>query len=846
MNPETFMLEDEAQLANFVTESRSSSESSSGFNFSFNPRKNLKESFDREVARLSNDHVVTQSGVAASLTEEACIPEENSSNRPPLHRNHSSRRHIEQSCSMASSENKRVAVYLRIRPPSSPNKTINCASMDTTNNNTIEILDPSGEPRRFPTRIRTYPPNVSNSYRVNINRHPKDASAYAKEFSFDCIMGPETSQRKVYSAVAAPMLQDILQSLGQPQHFRTIPPSISSRNASALLFSYGITNAGKTYTVLGDLSSRNQSNWGIIPRAISEVFDHQQQNSIAASSSARISSHQTSQLELYVSFFEIYNEQVYDLIPSEKTVSKYPLGDVHPLKVRECRGEILVSGLARHKVESTSQGIELTKIAHNKRHTSSNNINSGSSRSHFVCQMELVQASLVSGAATVQDDEDASMITSTDDGVCLKSKERTSTIWIVDLAGSERSKRTQVGSLRQKESTQINKSLMTLMRCLNAIKDNGRYGLSIVPFRESKLTHIFMSHLTSESASRTAIVVNVNPAIDDFDETQHVLAFATKARLIEMDPEEYNRKRKQYFGEEYDANGRKKVKPTTSISYPTKRCAGKKKETLFSRMAKKLSPKRVFQKIPHPENAMAGEDDYTIPTSTTCRDEVEKLQASLLEARRRIETLEFDFCQLQEELETKEDQIRSEVALEMEQRLRETRRKHQEKYRQLQAEMAREASKTPFTMKMDRAESQLEELMDKVEECEKEMMRMNRDHQEEVHTLEGVISDLKVKLNGALSGKQKGDARIERLEKELKQFKKMLHKREKQTTLQKDCKGDEDMSDTDAPENAAENVAEDSTEPLTFTLSFKKKKTAHRKNLRPRKPLFNSSNSTVE
>jgi hypothetical protein len=55
MDPDASLLQDEAQFAHFVIENRSSSGSSPGFNFSFNPRKNLKESFDKEVSSLSND-----------------------------------------------------------------------------------------------------------------------------------------------------------------------------------------------------------------------------------------------------------------------------------------------------------------------------------------------------------------------------------------------------------------------------------------------------------------------------------------------------------------------------------------------------------------------------------------------------------------------------------------------------------------------------------------------------------------------------------------------------------------------------------------------------------------------
>jgi hypothetical protein len=759
-----------------------------------------------------------------------------------MHRNPSSRRQMDGSkvCS-----HKKVAVFLRIRPPPQP-KNQKLVMDNALSNSTIEILDPTNEPGKFPTRIRTYPPTVSNFYRVNINRQSRDVPSYAKEFGFDCIMGPDTSQKTVYSAVVAPMVQDLLQLMHHP-HPTHGSSSRAVTNESALLFSYGITNAGKTHTILGDLNSDNQSNWGIIPRAISEVFDHIRLQATNAPAIGYPSSPCQSKLQLYVSYFEIYNEQVYDLIPSQKTVSKYPFGNPPPLKVRECRGETLVRGLAKQKVDDTEHGIELTKLAHNKRHTSSNNINSDSSRSHFVCQMQIVQTFNSTVAVAPIDDDEESTVTSvsgytTDEEAPVQSRQNTSTIWIVDLAGSERSKRTQVGSMRQKESTQINKSLMTLMRCLNTIKENSRHGgsSSIVPFRESKLTHIFMSHLTSSSAARTAIMVNVNPGKDDFDETQHVLAYATKAKLIEMDPEEYNRKRKQYSGEEYDLNGRKKVKPAPQKTSP-KRLSPDKKPTLLSRVAKKLSPMRVFQKTSASSKPMS----LKSRSSNSASDrECEALISSLHAAHSRIESLESENSQLVEELEIKEDLIRSEVALEMEERLRETRRKHREKYEQLQAQLGRKSSKVDFTVKMHRAESQLEELMDKVDECEKEMIRMNQDHHQEVDTLELEISHLKGKLAEAIVAKQEADAKIESLEKELTYCKRNHQKRKKQMTPQtKNPREDEDvMEEENIPTEPFKDDRSSSCEPLKFTLSVTKK--AYHKKPRQRKPLRSAAINT--
>ena len=176
---------------------------------------------------------------------------------------------------------------------------------------------------------------------------------------------------------------------------------------------------------------------------------------------------------------------------------------------------------------SASQGIKLANIAKAKRHTSSNNINNDSSRSHCVCQLELTVIP-----------KRASMTTN-------EKKMRSTNLWIVDLAGIERSKRTGsvYRSARQKEAAIINASLMNLMRCLQQMSDNQLSEANgVIPFRESKLTHLFMNHLVGTSASQTSMIVNINPAAADYDETQHVLSYATVARTVKISTQDYLKK----------------------------------------------------------------------------------------------------------------------------------------------------------------------------------------------------------------------------------------------------------------------------------------------------------------
>ncbi len=107
---------------------------------------------------------------------------------------------------------------------------------------------------------------------------------------------------------------------------------------------------------------------------------------------------------------------------------------------------------------------------------------------------------------------------------------------------------------------------MTLMRCLRETlkhqpeKDGvASKGGVAISFRDSKLTHMFKNHLTGPAASRTCLIVNVNPAADDFDETQHSFKCADAARRVEISVADHNFKR-GFLASEHAPAKSKKIK----------------------------------------------------------------------------------------------------------------------------------------------------------------------------------------------------------------------------------------------------------------------------------------------
>lgn len=242
-----------------------------------------------------------------------------------------------------------LSVYLRIRPPS---KT---ASAQYPLDSTIEIVDHRAKfehsedesltsPREFPMSILTYPPITSQAYKSirqtgegTINNGKAVVVSGVKQYNFQRVFGPSDSQRTIYDAVAAPLVTGV---------FPTISSNgfITSTGQSALLFAYGITNAGKTYTIMGDDEGRK---CGIIPRAIDGILKEihrREQNAIVKYA-----------YQLHASFYEIYNEQVFDLLSGTtdqgNSKKSRAIKDRQALKIREDKnGYIFVQGLTKHKV----------------------------------------------------------------------------------------------------------------------------------------------------------------------------------------------------------------------------------------------------------------------------------------------------------------------------------------------------------------------------------------------------------------------------------------------------------------------------------------------------------------
>lgn len=264
------------------------------------------------------------------------------------------------------------------------------------------------------------------------------------------------------------------------------------------IFAYGQTGSGKSYTMMG-----TPDHPGLIPRTCEDLFERIE---AAQNETPNIS------YGVRVSYFEVYNEHVRDLL-----VPVVPNQAPYYLKIRESPTEgPYVKDLTEVPVRSLDEILRYMTKGDKSRTTASTKMNDTSSRSHAVFTIMLKQ---------IHHDMETDETT-----------ERSSRIRLVDLAGSERAKATEATGQRLREGSNINKSLTTLGRVIAALADpkaqrsgkGGRGKDMVVPYRDSILTWLLKDSLGGNS--KTAMIACIAPS--DYDETLSTLRYADQAKRI--------------------------------------------------------------------------------------------------------------------------------------------------------------------------------------------------------------------------------------------------------------------------------------------------------------------------
>ena len=251
---------------------------------------------------------------------------------------------------------------------------------------------------------------------------------------------------------------------------------------NATVFAYGATGAGKTYTMLGD-----EENPGIMSLTFGELFK-------------KIKTYTDRDYLIKLWYLEIYNENIKDLL----------INNSPNLELREDpnRG-LIVNGITEIITNSSEHILSILKKGNKNRTTEATNANQTSSRSHAILQI----------------------MVSYKEKSTINNKIKYGKLSLIDLAGSERASVTKNKGMRLIEGANINKSLLTLGNCINALCESNIKGTKPhIPYRDSKLTRLLKDSLGGNS--RTVMIANISPFIYSFDDTYNTLNYADRAKHI--------------------------------------------------------------------------------------------------------------------------------------------------------------------------------------------------------------------------------------------------------------------------------------------------------------------------
>ncbi|KAI0666331.1 P-loop containing nucleoside triphosphate hydrolase protein [Trametes maxima] len=572
------------------------------------------------------------------------------------------------------------------------------------------------------TSVRMTDPSASNSRSRMSTINPSSI------YTFSHVFPPDTQQPEFFAKTTLPLVRDVLEG----------------RNG--LLFTYGVTNSGKTYTIQG---GNTHDSAGILPRtldvifnsieglhgtdtyrpvrlqgielasesdepttirlptknsspALADVLEDDMPSAVSADTDpTSLKLDRNYEYTIWLSYAEVYNEKVYDLFGSLESGTTPPSSQgtpargasgiprpassflnlpvpsnnkAHPLLltrkallVKPCPlsdGDIdgdttsagkYVAGLRQVRAQSAAEAKELLRLGQLHRRVFGTLANSQSSRSHALVTIKVLRVHR-------GERNDPTSI-------------QTARLTLVDLAGSERTKHTHTSGDRLREAGNINKSLMVLGQCMETLRANQRAiarslqqgvapgtrldtrdvkrGLTLVPFRHSKLTEVLMDYFVGEG--RAVMIVNVNPYDTGFDENVHVMKFAALAREVCTVPAT-NAPRALPSPTKAKTNGAR-VSSTSGTVGPHRR----KVTISLGGAGRKISEAHLEvleedEELDDGEETSVEDDEPINPLVNALFDEIEELRMQLYEAHIRTALIEAE--------------TREEVMGEMEERMR--------------------------------------------------------------------------------------------------------------------------------------------------------------------------------
>ncbi|XP_033037167.1 kinesin-like protein KIF3A isoform X5 [Trachypithecus francoisi] len=429
--------------------------------------------------------------------------------------------------------------------------------------------------------------------RGTITVHKTDSSNEPpKTFTFDTVFGPESKQLDVYNLTARPIIDSVLEGY------------------NGTIFAYGQTGTGKTFTMEGVRAVPELR--GIIPNSFAHIFGH-----IAKAEG-------DTRFLVRVSYLEIYNEEVRDLLGKDQT---------QRLEVKE-RPDVgvYIKDLSAYVVNNADDMDRIMTLGHKNRSVGATNMNEHSSRSHAIFTIT---------------------IECSEKGIDGNMHVRMGKLHLVDLAGSERQAKTGATGQRLKEATKINLSLSTLGNVISALVDGKS---THVPYRNSKLTRLLQDSLGGNS--KTMMCANIGPADYNYDETISTLRYANRAKNIKNkarineDPKDAllrqfqkeieELKKKLEEGEEISGSDISGSEEDDDEEGEIGEDGEKRKKRRDQAGKKKVSPDKMIEmqaKIDEERKALETKLDMEEEERNKARAELEKREKDLLKAQQEHQSL---------------------------------------------------------------------------------------------------------------------------------------------------------------------------------------------------------------
>ena len=302
-----------------------------------------------------------------------------------------------------------------------------------------------------------------NTIIVKELKNKVDLTKYIEEhrFTFDRAYADESSNQQIYEEMLKSMID------------------AAFKKTKITCFAYGQTGSGKTYTMLGNNHIKNDNNPqvpGLYLLSCIDIFNNLQKKEF-------------SNLDIWVSFYEIYCNKLFDLLNNKNVLQAREDG----------KGNICIVGLVEKNTKNIQELLDIIDYGLTSRTVGITGANLDSSRSHAILQISIK----------------------------TKQGENYSKISFIDLAGSERAVDTIDTNKKTKiDGAEINKSLLALKECIRALDLEKRHK----PFRGSKLTLVLRDSFIGNCL--TLMIANISPCLSCSEHTLNTLRYADRVKEL--------------------------------------------------------------------------------------------------------------------------------------------------------------------------------------------------------------------------------------------------------------------------------------------------------------------------